>query len=125
MQAKVFLLCYGLRKYHGLIDGLNILGCHTMVVFSALFGYEMEYFRRELSKYYFWMERRTGRLCQYIFPWLVGASYVGLPWFGNFLTMNSPKTTLIVQRGVILLEGRAMNFTPQFPPREYSLSLLL
>ena len=49
IQAKAARLCYGLVKNHAMIDGNKRLGCHTMLVFLALNGYEMEYTQEELS----------------------------------------------------------------------------
>ena len=49
IQAKAARLCYGLVKNHAMIDGNKRLGCHTMLVFLALYGYEMEYTQKELS----------------------------------------------------------------------------
>ena len=49
VQAKAARLCYGLVKNHAMIDGNKRLGCHTMLVFLALNGYEMEYTQKELS----------------------------------------------------------------------------
>ena len=49
IQAKAARLCYGLVKHHAMIDGNKRLGCHTMLVFLALNGYEMEYTQKELS----------------------------------------------------------------------------
>ncbi len=49
IQAKAARLCYGLVKNHAMIDGNKRLECHTMLVFLALNGYEMEYTQKELS----------------------------------------------------------------------------
>ena len=49
IQAKAARLCYGLVKNHATIDGNKRLGCHAMLVFLALNGYEMEYTQEELS----------------------------------------------------------------------------
>ena len=49
IQAKAARLCYGLVKNHAMIDGNKRLGCHIMLVFLALNGYEMEYAQKELS----------------------------------------------------------------------------
>ncbi len=49
IQAKAARLCYGLVKNHAMIDGNKRLGCHAMLVFLALNGYEMEYTQKELS----------------------------------------------------------------------------
>ena len=49
IQAKAARLCYGLVKNHAMIDGNKRLGCHAMLVFLALNGYEMEYTQEELS----------------------------------------------------------------------------
>lgn len=50
IQAKAARLCYGLVKNHAMIDGNKRIGCHAMLVFLALNGYEMEYTQKELSK---------------------------------------------------------------------------
>ena len=47
--AKAARLCYGLVKNHAMIDGNKRLGCHAMLVFLALNGYEMKYTQEELS----------------------------------------------------------------------------
>lgn len=49
IQAKAARLCYGLVKNHALIDGNKRIGCHAMLVFLALNGYEIEYKQKELS----------------------------------------------------------------------------
>ncbi len=49
IQAKAARLCYELVKNHAMIDGNKRLGCHAMLVFLALNGYEMEYTQEELS----------------------------------------------------------------------------
>ena len=49
IQAKAARLCYGLVKNHAMIDGNKRLGCHAMLVFLALIGYEMKYAQKELS----------------------------------------------------------------------------
>lgn len=51
IQAKAARLCYGLVKNHAMIDGNKRLGCHAMLVFLALNGYEMEYTQEELSDF--------------------------------------------------------------------------
>ena len=43
IQAKAARLCYGLVKNHTMIDGNKRIGCHAMLVFLALNGYEIEY----------------------------------------------------------------------------------
>ena len=50
IQAKAARLCYGLVKNHAMVDGNKRIGCHAMLVFLALNGYEMEYTQKELSK---------------------------------------------------------------------------
>ena len=47
IQAKAARLCYGLVKNHAMVDGNKRLGCHVMLVFLALNGYEMEYTQKE------------------------------------------------------------------------------
>lgn len=49
IQAKAARLCYGLVKNHAMIDGNERIGCHAMLVFLALNGYEIEYKQKELS----------------------------------------------------------------------------
>lgn len=49
IQAKAARLCYGLIKNHAMIDGNKRIGCHAMLVFLALNGYEIEYTQKELS----------------------------------------------------------------------------
>ncbi len=49
IQAKAARLCYGLVKNHAMIDGNKRVGCHAMLVFLALNGYEIEYTQKELS----------------------------------------------------------------------------
>ena len=49
IQAKAARLCYGLVKNHAMIDGNKRLGCHVMLVFLALNGYDMKYAQKELS----------------------------------------------------------------------------
>ncbi len=49
IQAKAARLCYGLVKNHAMVDGNKRLGCHVMLVFLVLNGYEMEYTQKELS----------------------------------------------------------------------------
>lgn len=49
IQAKAARLCYGLVKNHAMIDGNKRIGCHAMLVFLALNGYEVEYTQKELS----------------------------------------------------------------------------
>ena len=49
IQAKAARLCYGLVKNHAMIDGNKRIGCHAMLVFLALNGYEMVYTQKELS----------------------------------------------------------------------------
>ena len=49
IQAKAARLCYGLVKNHAMIDGNKGIGCHAMLVFLELNGYEMEYTQKELS----------------------------------------------------------------------------
>ncbi len=49
IQAKAARLCYGLVKNHAMVDGNKRIGCHAMLVFLALNGYEIEYMQKELS----------------------------------------------------------------------------
>lgn len=49
IQAKAARLCYGLVKNHAMLDGNKRIGAHTMLVFLALNGYELEYTQKELA----------------------------------------------------------------------------
>lgn len=49
IQAKAARLCYGLVKNHAMLDGNKRIGVHTMLVFLAVNGYELEYTQKELS----------------------------------------------------------------------------
>ena len=49
IQSKAARLCYGLVKNHAMLDGNKRLGAHTMLVFLAVNGYQLEYTQRELS----------------------------------------------------------------------------
>lgn len=49
IHEKAARLCYGLIRNHAMIDGNKRIGCHAMLVFLALNGYEMEYTQKELS----------------------------------------------------------------------------
>lgn len=49
IQAKAAQLCYGLVKNHPMIDGNKRIGTHSMLVFLALNGYELQYTQTELS----------------------------------------------------------------------------
>lgn len=49
IQSKAARLCYGLVKNHAMIDGNKRIGVHTMLVFLAVNGYELEYTQKELS----------------------------------------------------------------------------
>ncbi len=49
IQAKAARLCYGLVKNHAMLDGNKRIGAHTMLVFLAVNGYELEYTQKELS----------------------------------------------------------------------------
>lgn len=48
IQSKVARLCYGLVKNHAMMDGNKRIGAHTMLVFLAVNGYELEYTQKEL-----------------------------------------------------------------------------
>lgn len=48
IQSKAARLCYGLVKNHAMIDGNKRIGTHTMLVFLAANGYELEYTQKEL-----------------------------------------------------------------------------
>lgn len=49
IQAKAARLCYGLVKNHAMIDGNKRIGCHAMLVFLEINGYELSYTQKELS----------------------------------------------------------------------------
>lgn len=49
IQAKAARLCYGLVKNHAMVDGNKRIGCHVMLVFLAVNGYELSYTQKELS----------------------------------------------------------------------------
>lgn len=49
IQSKAARLCYGLVKNHAMIDGNKRIGAHSMLVFLAVNGYELEYTQKELS----------------------------------------------------------------------------
>ena len=49
IQSKAARLCYGLVKNHAMLDGNKRIGAHTMLVFLAVNGYQLEYTQRELS----------------------------------------------------------------------------
>ena len=70
IQAKAARLCYGLVKNHAMIDGNKRLGCHTMLVFLALNGYEMEYTQKELSDLILDVAADR-KQCEDILPWLL------------------------------------------------------
>jgi len=70
IQAKAARLCYGLVKNHAMIDGNKRLGCHTMLVFLALNGYELEYTQKGLSDLI--LDVAEGRKqCEDILQWLL------------------------------------------------------
>lgn len=48
LQAKAAQLCYGLVCDHPFVDGNKRMGAHTMLVFLALNGVELEYTQQEL-----------------------------------------------------------------------------
>lgn len=50
IQQKAARLGFGLVKNHAFIDGNKRLGAHTMLVFLALNGIELEYTQYELSE---------------------------------------------------------------------------
>jgi death-on-curing protein len=49
IQQKAARLCYGLVQNHPFLDGNKRVGAHTMLVFLALNGIELQYTQRELS----------------------------------------------------------------------------
>ncbi len=50
IQQKAARLGYGLIKNHAFVDGNKRIGTHTMLVFLALNGIELEYTQEELFK---------------------------------------------------------------------------
>ncbi len=48
IPLKAARLCYGLVKNHAMLDGNKRMGAHTMLVFLAANGYELEYTQKEL-----------------------------------------------------------------------------
>lgn len=49
LQQKAVRLCCGLVKNHPFLDGNKRIGAHTMLVFLALNGVELDYTQEELS----------------------------------------------------------------------------
>ena len=49
LQQKAARLCFGLVKNHPFVDGNKRIGAHTMLVFLALNGIELQYSQTELS----------------------------------------------------------------------------
>lgn len=49
LQQKAARLCCGLVKNHPFLDGNKRIGAHTMLVFLALNGVELDYTQEELS----------------------------------------------------------------------------
>lgn len=50
LQQKASRLCFGLVKNHPFADGNKRIGAHTMLVFLALNGVELDYSQDELSQ---------------------------------------------------------------------------
>lgn len=48
VQLKAAQLCFGLVKNHAFVDGNKRIGAHSMLVFLALNGIELEYSQKEL-----------------------------------------------------------------------------
>ena len=51
--AKAARLAFGLAKNHALLDGNKRIACHSMLVFLALNGVELDYSQQELSDTFF------------------------------------------------------------------------
>lgn len=49
LAQKAARLCFGLVKNHPFVDGNKRIGVHTMLVFLALNGIELQYTQKELS----------------------------------------------------------------------------
>ena len=49
LQKKAARLCFGLVKNHPFVDGNKRIGAHTMLVFLALNGIELQHTQSELS----------------------------------------------------------------------------
>lgn len=49
LQQKAARLCFGLIKNHPFVDGNKRIGAHTMLVFLALNGIELQHTQEELS----------------------------------------------------------------------------
>lgn len=49
LQQKAARLCFGLVQNHAFLDGNKRIGSHTMLVFLALNGIELQYEQDELS----------------------------------------------------------------------------
>lgn len=50
IQQKAARLAYGLVKNHPFVDGNKRIGAHTMLVFLALNGIDLDYTQEELSE---------------------------------------------------------------------------
>ena len=53
VQAKAARFAFGLAKNHALLDGNKRIACHSMLVFLALNGVELDYSQQELSDTFF------------------------------------------------------------------------
>ena len=53
VQAKAARLAFGLAKNHALLDSNKRIACHSMLVFLALNGVELDYSQQELSDTFF------------------------------------------------------------------------
>lgn len=60
VQQKAARLCYGIIKNHAFIDGNKRIGTHTMLVFLALNGIEIDYTQKEL--YQIILDLASGKL---------------------------------------------------------------
>lgn len=60
VQQKAARLCFGIIKNHAFIDGNKRIGTHTMLVFLALNGIEIDYTQKEL--YQIILDLASGKL---------------------------------------------------------------
>ncbi|MGN1432846.1 MAG: type II toxin-antitoxin system death-on-curing family toxin [Ruminococcus sp.] len=60
VQQKAARLCFGIIKNHAFIDGNKRIGTHTMLVFLALNGIEIDYTQKEL--YQIILDLSSGKL---------------------------------------------------------------
>ena len=60
VQQKAARLCFGIIKNHAFVDGNKRIGAHTMLVFLALNGIEIDYTQKEL--YQIILDLASGKL---------------------------------------------------------------